>query len=50
MSGSTAARVSRDPCRRAGREWLSMEQSALLKNVSHFPLAPNPVLVEHAKE
>jgi len=27
-----------------------MEQSALLKNVSHLPLEPNPVLLEHAKE
>ena len=27
-----------------------MEQSALLKNVSHFPLEPNPVLLEHAKK
>ena len=27
-----------------------MEQSALLKNVSHLSLEPNPVLVEHAKE
>jgi uncharacterized membrane protein len=27
-----------------------MEQSALLKNVSHLSLEPNPVLVEHAKQ
>jgi uncharacterized membrane protein len=27
-----------------------MEQSALLKNVSHLALEPNPVLVEHAKQ
>jgi uncharacterized membrane protein len=27
-----------------------MEQSALLKNVSHISLEPNPVLVEHAKQ
>jgi uncharacterized membrane protein len=27
-----------------------MEQSALLKNVSHLPLEPNPVLLEHAKQ
>src|SRR6266511_3601316 len=27
-----------------------MEQSALLKNVSHVSLEPNPVLVEHAKK
>jgi uncharacterized membrane protein len=27
-----------------------MHQSALLKNVSHLPLEPNPVLVEHAKQ
>jgi uncharacterized membrane protein len=27
-----------------------MEQSALLQHVSHIPLEPNPVLVEHAKE
>ena len=26
-----------------------MEQSALLKNVSHLPLEPNPALLEHAK-
>ncbi len=27
-----------------------MEQSALLKNVSHLSLEPNPVLVEHAQQ
>jgi len=27
-----------------------MEQSALLRNVSHLSLEPNPVLVEHAKQ
>jgi len=27
-----------------------MEQSALLKNVSHLSLEPNPVLVEHARQ
>jgi uncharacterized membrane protein len=27
-----------------------MEQSTLLKNVSHLSLEPNPVLVEHAKQ
>ena len=27
-----------------------MEQSALLKNESHLPLEPNPVLLEHAKQ
>ena len=27
-----------------------MEQSALLKNVSHLSREPNPVLVEHAKQ
>ena len=27
-----------------------MEQSALLKNVSHLSLEPNPVLVEHAEQ
>jgi len=27
-----------------------MKQSALLKNVSHISLEPNPVLVEHAKQ
>jgi uncharacterized membrane protein len=27
-----------------------MEQSALLKHVSHLPLEPNPVLLEHAKQ
>jgi uncharacterized membrane protein len=27
-----------------------MQQSALLKNVSHIPLEQNPVLVEHARE
>jgi uncharacterized membrane protein len=27
-----------------------MEHSALLKNVSHLPLEPNPVLVAHAKQ
>ena len=27
-----------------------MEQSALLKNVSHLALEPNPVVVEHAKQ
>jgi len=27
-----------------------MEQSALLKNVSHLSLEPNPVLIEHAKQ
>jgi uncharacterized membrane protein len=27
-----------------------MEQSALLKNVSHLSLGPNPVLVEHARQ
>jgi uncharacterized membrane protein len=27
-----------------------IDQSALLKNVSHVSLEPNPVLVEHAKE
>jgi uncharacterized membrane protein len=27
-----------------------MEQSILLKRVSHLPLEPNPVLLEHAKE
>ena len=27
-----------------------MEQSDLLKNVSHLPLEPNPVLLEHAKQ
>ena len=26
-----------------------MEQSALLKNVGHLSLEPNPVLLEHAK-
>jgi uncharacterized membrane protein len=27
-----------------------MEQSALLKNISHLSVEPNPVLVEHAKQ
>jgi uncharacterized membrane protein len=27
-----------------------MDQSALLKNVSHLSIEPNPVLVEHAKQ
>jgi uncharacterized membrane protein len=27
-----------------------MEQSALLKNVSHVSLEPNPVLIEHAEQ
>jgi uncharacterized membrane protein len=27
-----------------------MEESALLERVSHLPLEPNPVLVEHARE
>jgi uncharacterized membrane protein len=32
------------------KERLTMEQSALLKNISHISLEPNPVLVEHAKQ
>src|SRR6476469_265859 len=27
-----------------------MEKSDLLKNVSHLPLEPNPVLLEHARQ
>jgi uncharacterized membrane protein len=39
-----------EPAAPKERSELTMQQSALLRNVSHLSLEPNPVLVEHAEQ